>query len=113
MNSQISVAGIVLLALGVGWWIGRTTSLDISTMSKIAALEQEVSTLKQLTAGGQRPGAFPAAMNQPSAQPRRPDPSVRHELKLDGAPALGPKNAKVTIVEFIDFECPFCARSVQ
>jgi protein-disulfide isomerase len=38
----------------------------------------------------------------------RDDTSVLH---LDDRPTLGPPNARVTIVEFADFECPFCAHA--
>lgn len=33
-----------------------------------------------------------------------------HNIPLDGSPFLGPENAPITITEFSDFECPYCAK---
>jgi protein-disulfide isomerase len=35
------------------------------------------------------------------------------KISIDGDPMRGPSTARVTIVEFSDFQCPFCARAVS
>jgi protein-disulfide isomerase len=42
-----------------------------------------------------------------------PFASVMKKISLKGVPSRGPANAKVTIVEYSDFQCPFCARGYQ
>jgi protein-disulfide isomerase len=42
-------------------------------------------------------------------QPQAPQEAV---LNLTDAPFRGQKNAKLTLVEFSDYQCPFCARHV-
>lgn len=37
----------------------------------------------------------------------------RNKIRLDGAPLRGNPNAAVTIVEYVDFQCPFCARAYK
>lgn len=42
-------------------------------------------------------------------RPRRPS----YDVKVGDAPYFGGKNAKVEVVEFSDFQCPFCARAAD
>jgi protein-disulfide isomerase len=83
-------------------------------------INEELPKAEALVKGGMKPGQVYASIIEkgatskpaPQQQPQQQAAAVRKVDVPDNSPSFGPKHAKVTIVEWSDFECPFCGRVV-
>lgn len=98
-NSASIVAALIIgIAVVVGALLIRS-SIERTTR-EIAAVDE---ALREIELAGSPPTRAPT-------RTARPDPNRRYPIDTQGSPVRGNPQAKLAIVDFSDFECPFCSR---
>lgn len=122
-NNAVMVLLVVLISVlaGLGILIGIGNAVQVASMpmvermERIAAVQKDI--LQKIELLNAKVDSIPsrAAANAPAPsfapqQPPSEDLNKVYDIPVGKTPVIGKTNARVTVTEFTDLQCPFCAR---
>ena len=112
LSATVAVVVAAVLGFFVTWQEPAFGQAGTTVEQRLGAIEGELKALRQevqqlVKTLQSRPA--PQTAGAAAAAPAAPVP-LPATIRIGGAPVLGRADAKLTIVEFSDFECPFCGR---
>jgi protein-disulfide isomerase len=105
LKRLVPAAIIGLTVLSSGALLAQTDDAlkkDIQALKEgQQAIQKDIQEIKKLLAA------------RPAGGGATPEQAMNAIINTEGEPFRGNKNAKVTLVEFSEFQCPFCGRHVR
>jgi len=96
------LAGLALVLCWAGPAFAAEAEQGAGLEERLDAIERDVREIKEL---------LKALMASPSFQPSQQPPAGRDvTVGFDGAPGKGDPKATLILLEFSDYQCPFCGR---
>ena len=108
LRAEIAGARSESAALSVK--LDRAKSDTADGLARVATLESTLEALDSEVDALQRPAAPTVAPTAPTVRAGRPDPAERYRVEVGDSAVRGRDDAKVTVVLFSDFQCPYCKR---
>ena len=99
LGGPLIIAAVVIGASIVTGSFLLKTAHDENSERLTTVLGEMQALSAKVAAGGAAP-ARPAA----AAQPGRPDPDKVYQVAVGNAPVIGPSNAQVTAIVFLDYQ---------
>lgn len=96
----------VILSIGIatflaGWLFASSLEDDKEVESNLKNIDKKLDLISEKIATN---------TNAPRAKDPNTQPQIPKNISIEGQPIKGEQSAPITIIEFSDFQCPFCAR---